>query len=107
VAGKSTVLLKSKRLTTQNIMHASCFDLNGRSSKLDQQGFNDEACFERHALYSNVSNNNMTVEQLISNYILNDGQIISLTVDFKEEPSALVTLKARKRNLDNSLLTLW
>jgi hypothetical protein len=50
-----------------------------------------------------VSNNNMTVEQIISNYILTDGQINSITVNFNEEPSAIVTLNTRKRNPENGV----
>jgi hypothetical protein len=45
----------------------------------------------------------MTIDQIVGDYILTDGQVISLNIYFKDEPSAIVTLKARKRNSDNSI----
>jgi hypothetical protein len=41
--------------STQNILHALHFDLKERRFKLKQQRTKDEACIERHAVYSNVS----------------------------------------------------
>ncbi len=40
----------------------------------------------------------MGLEDITSDYILNDGQVVSADIEFGEVPSATITLKARKRN---------
>jgi len=48
--------------------------------------------------YKLPHDNIMTLDEIISNYILNDGRFISTKLEFGESPSATISLKARKIN---------
>lgn len=38
----------------------------------------------------------MTLDEATTNYILNDGQIISCSIKFEDEPTAIIVLKVRE-----------
>jgi hypothetical protein len=50
-----------------------------------------------------VAKTEMTLEKIISDYILSDGQVISISVQFSDSPSATIVLNARKRISKNKI----